>query len=92
MYFIFGKGLGNSRLKISNLPECHTDFIFSVLGEELGLVGCIVVVFLFATFLWRGIRTALERAAIGAAIPIAGQGVGRREAILDDGKAFGGKI
>jgi cell division protein FtsW len=46
--------------KLFYLPEPHTDFIFSVLGEELGLVGCLVVVLLFATLLWRGIRTALH--------------------------------
>ena len=46
--------------KLFYLPEPHTDFIFSVLGEELGLVGCLVVVVLFAIFLWRGIRTAFR--------------------------------
>src|SRR5258707_15194110 len=46
--------------KLFYLPEPHTDFIFSVLGEELGLVGCLIVVALFGIFLWRGIRTALH--------------------------------
>jgi len=46
--------------KLFYLPEPHTDFIFSVLGEELGLVGCMAVVALFAVFLWRGVRTALR--------------------------------
>jgi len=46
--------------KLFYLPEPHTDFIFSVLGEELGLVGCMAVVLLFAVFLWRGVRTALR--------------------------------
>jgi cell division protein FtsW len=55
-----GVGLMEGKEKLFYLPEPHTDFIFSVLGEELGLVGCMVVVLLFATFLWRGIRTALH--------------------------------
>jgi cell division protein FtsW len=55
-----GVGLMEGKEKLFYLPEPHTDFIFSVLGEELGLVGCLIVVLLFATFLWRGIRTALH--------------------------------
>ena len=42
------------------LPEPHTDFIFAVTAEELGLVGALVIVLLFAIFLWRGVRTALR--------------------------------
>jgi len=53
-----GVGLMEGKQKLFYLPEPHTDFIFSVLGEELGLVGCMIVVLLFATFLWRGIRAA----------------------------------
>ena len=55
-----GVGLMEGKEKLFYLPEPHTDFIFSVLGEELGLVGCLVVVALFAIFLWRGIRTAFR--------------------------------
>jgi cell division protein FtsW len=55
-----GVGLMEGKEKLFYLPEPHTDFIFSVLGEELGLVGCLIVVLLFATFLWRGVRTALH--------------------------------
>jgi cell division protein FtsW len=55
-----GVGLMEGKEKLFYLPEPHTDFIFSVLGEELGLVGCMIVVLLFATLLWRGIRTALH--------------------------------
>jgi cell division protein FtsW len=55
-----GVGLMEGKEKLFYLPEPHTDFIFSVLGEELGLVGCLAVVFLFAIFLWRGTRTALR--------------------------------
>lgn len=55
-----GVGLMEGKEKLFYLPEPHTDFIFSVLGEELGLVGCMAVVLLFATFLWRGVRAALR--------------------------------
>jgi cell division protein FtsW len=55
-----GVGLMEGKEKLFYLPEPHTDFIFSVLGEELGLLGCMVVVVLFATLLWRGVRTALR--------------------------------
>ncbi len=44
---IFGKGLAASQQKWGNLPEAHTDFIFAVLGEELGLVGTLLVLALF---------------------------------------------
>jgi cell division protein FtsW len=55
-----GVGLMEGKEKLFYLPEPHTDFIFSVLGEELGLLGCVTVVLLFAVFLWRGMRTALQ--------------------------------
>src|SRR5437867_4422969 len=55
-----GVGLMEGKEKLFYLPEPHTDFIFSVLGEELGLLGCLAVVLLFAIFLWRGVRTALR--------------------------------
>src|SRR5262249_8555146 len=55
-----GVGLMEGKEKLFYLPEPHTDFIFSVLGEELGLVGCMSVLGLFAIFCWRGIRTALH--------------------------------
>jgi cell division protein FtsW len=57
---IAGVGLMEGKQKLFYLPEPHTDFIFSVISEELGLVGAIVVVALFAIFLWRGVRTALR--------------------------------
>lgn len=55
---IFGKGLGRSELKEFYLPEAHTDFIFSIIGEELGIVGTIIVLFLFTYFLLRGYKIA----------------------------------
>ncbi|HEU5035999.1 MAG TPA: putative lipid II flippase FtsW [Nocardioides sp.] len=55
---VFGEGLGASREKWGNLPEAHTDFIFAVLGEELGLVGTLLVVLLFLTIAYAAIRVA----------------------------------
>ncbi|MBV8067860.1 MAG: cell division protein FtsW, partial [Candidatus Eremiobacteraeota bacterium] len=56
---LFGVGLGASRAKFFYLPEQYTDFIFSVLGEELGLIGTLAVVALFVTLAYRSIRIAL---------------------------------
>ncbi|MBI3620955.1 MAG: putative lipid II flippase FtsW [Nitrospirae bacterium] len=53
-----GLGLGESRQKLFFLPEPHTDFIFSVIGEELGLIGTVVVLALFLVFFWRGLVIA----------------------------------
>jgi len=55
---ITGVGLMEGKQKLFYLPEPHTDFIFAVTAEELGLVGAIFVVALFAIFLWRGIRVS----------------------------------
>src|SRR5579863_7213818 len=57
---ITGVGLMEGKQKLFYLPEPHTDFIFAVTAEELGLVGSLLLVLLFATFLWRGVRTALR--------------------------------
>jgi cell division protein FtsW len=54
-----GLGLGDGRQKLFFLPEAHTDFIFSIIGEELGLIGVAVVVGLYAIVIWRGVRAAL---------------------------------
>jgi len=53
---VFGIGLGKSVQKLFYLPAAHTDFILSIVGEELGLVGTLVVVFLFIAFIWQGAR------------------------------------
>jgi cell division protein FtsW len=55
---ITGTGLMEGKQKLFYLPEPHTDFIFAVTAEELGLVGAIFVVTLFAIFLWRGMRAS----------------------------------
>src|SRR6476620_10485734 len=57
---ITGTGLMEGKQKLFYLPEPHTDFIFAVTAEELGLVGAMFVVALFGIFLWRGVRTALR--------------------------------
>ncbi|PYS69557.1 MAG: putative lipid II flippase FtsW [Acidobacteria bacterium] len=54
-----GLGFAQGKQKMLFLPFAHSDFIFAVVGEELGLVGSLAVVAVFALFLWRGIRTAL---------------------------------
>ncbi len=54
-----GLGFAQGKQKMLFLPFAHSDFIFAVIGEELGLVGAIAVVAVFALFLWRGVRTAL---------------------------------
>jgi cell division protein FtsW len=60
-----GVGLGSSVLKLSYLPEAHTDFIFAVIGEELGLAGIIAVMGLFAMVVWRGLYVGLKGVEIG---------------------------
>ena len=57
---IIGLGLGNSVQKYSYLPEAQTDFIFAIIGEELGLIGTMFVVFLFLLFAFFGIRICLK--------------------------------
>lgn len=56
----FGRGLGQGQQKLFYLPEAHTDFIFSVVGEELGLLGALFTIALFGFFCYRGLKTALE--------------------------------
>ncbi|MGB3268922.1 MAG: putative lipid II flippase FtsW [Rhodanobacter sp.] len=60
-----GVGLGSSVLKLSYLPEAHTDFIFAVIGEELGLVGVVLVIGLFALAVWRGLKVGLKGVDVG---------------------------
>ncbi len=55
-----GVGLGGSRQKLFYLPESHTDFIFSIIGEELGFLGTASVLMLFAIFIWYSMRIAFR--------------------------------
>ena len=56
---LFGVGLGRSRQKFFYLPEPHSDFIFAIIGEELGFIGAASVLMLFFLLLWRGFKVAL---------------------------------
>ncbi|WP_297634172.1 stage V sporulation protein E [uncultured Clostridium sp.] len=68
---ITGLGLGESRQKTMYMPEPHNDFIFSIVGEELGYIGCLVIMLLFVALVWRGIKIAMEaRDSYGALIAI----------------------
>ncbi len=57
---LVGQGVGASRQKLFYLPEAHTDFIFAVLGEELGFLGAVAIVLLFTVLVWRGLRVGLR--------------------------------
>lgn len=57
---LFGVGLGESKQKYLYIPEPHNDFIFAVLAEELGFIGCVAVIALFAVFIWRGILISMK--------------------------------
>lgn len=57
---IWGRGLGQSRVKISNLPDPHTDFIFSVIGEEMGLIGTIICLGIFVYICMKGLKIAQQ--------------------------------
>ena len=57
---LLGLGLWQSKQKYLYLPEPHNDFIFAVLAEELGFIGCVFVILLFMIFIWRGIIIAIK--------------------------------
>lgn len=57
---LFGLGLGNSRQKFFYIPEPQNDFIFSIIGEELGFIGTFAIIVLFLLLIWRGIRIAVH--------------------------------
>jgi cell division protein FtsW len=78
----FGVGLGESSLKWNWLPNAHNDFIFAVIAEELGVIGCMVVLALFAVLAYTGLRIARRvadpfrrLAAAGIATWLVGQAV-----------------
>jgi cell division protein FtsW len=58
---VLGKGYGAGLQKLFFLPEPHTDFVFSIVGEELGLIGVLAVLTLAATITWRGLRIAVHQ-------------------------------
>lgn len=57
---IFGVGLGNGKEKLFYLPEAHNDFIFAVIGEELGYIGVSAVIGVFLLFIYRGLKGAMQ--------------------------------
>ena len=57
---IFGLGLGKSRQKFFYIPEAHNDFIYAIIGEEVGLIGTVLVLVLFMIVIWRGIIIAIK--------------------------------
>ena len=57
---LFGVGLGNSKQKYLYIPEPQNDFIFAIVAEELGFVGCVTIILLFAIFVWRGIVISMK--------------------------------
>lgn len=57
---LFGVGLGQSKQKLFYLPASHTDFIFSIIGEELGFAGAAAVVVLFVLFVWQGMKVVFK--------------------------------
>ena len=57
---LFGMGIGKSRQKFFYLPEPYNDFIFSIIGEELGFIGSVLLMLLFVAFAWRGLRIAMN--------------------------------
>ncbi len=57
---LFGMGLGQGRQKFAYLPYPESDFIFAIVGEDFGLLGCLTVIFIFAAFLYSGMRIALR--------------------------------
>jgi cell division protein FtsW len=84
-----GQGLGQGVQKINFLPEAHTDMIFAVVGEELGLIGSAMVVGGFAAFAWAGFRVALrcrdpfgKRLAAGITTLVCGQAAVNLSAVL----------
>jgi cell division protein FtsW len=69
---VVGQGPGRGRQKLGYLPEPHTDFIFSVVGEELGFLGCAATLFGFATYVWLGFSVARRATDLQATLLAAG--------------------
>ena len=86
---ITGEGLGHGIQKIFYLPEAHTDMIFAIVGEELGLIGSMLVICAFGVFAWAGFRIALQcrdpfgkRLAAGITTLVCGQAAVNLAAVL----------
>jgi cell division protein FtsW len=86
---VTGNGLGEGVAKVLYLPEAHTDMIFAVIGDELGLIGSTSVILAFAAFAWAGFRIGLrcrdpfgKRLAVGLTSLVAGQAAVNLAAVL----------
>ncbi|HBF1952544.1 TPA: stage V sporulation protein E [Clostridioides difficile] len=71
---LFGLGLGKSKQKYFYIPEPQNDFIFAIIGEELGLIGCIIVIMLFVVLVYRCVRIALKTSNVFACMVVIGIG------------------
>lgn len=69
---LFGLGLGQSRQKFLYIPEPQTDFIYSIICEELGFVGAVFVILLFALFIWKGIIIARKAPDVYSSLTVSG--------------------
>src|SRR5947208_12863974 len=86
---VYADGLGRGVQKIHSVPEAHTDMIFAVIGEELGLVGAAALILAYAAFAWAGMKVALEckdpfgkRLAAGVTTLVVGQAAINLAAVL----------
>jgi cell division protein FtsW len=87
---LFGQGLGNSNEKLFYLPEAHNDFIFSVIGEEMGFVGVFLIICLFIAFIYFGFKLILQvRDRIGVILGSAIVFVLGLQALLNMGVVLG---
>ena len=87
---VWGLGLGNGMQKLYFLPEAHTDFIFSIVGEELGLAGVLVMVGLYGIVIWRGLKAALVATeAFGSYLAIGITGLIALQSIINMSVAMG---
>jgi len=69
---IFGSGLGQGRQKLFYLPEPHNDFIFAVIGEELGFIGAVAILLLYLVIIWRGYQIAVKAPDLFSSLLAAG--------------------
>ena len=87
---LIGVGLGQSKQKLFYLPEAYTDFIFSIIGEELGFIGAVAVVLLFALFVWQGMRVSFSsQEAFGRIMSFGVVSMIALEAIINIGVTIG---
>ncbi len=87
---LYGLGLGGGREKWGLLPNAHTDFIFSVIGEEGGLLGTLVVLGLFGALAWYGLRAAVRAPdRFGALLAVAATSWITSQAVINIGAVIG---